>query len=242
MRKLWRDTRDATALRCGALLLVLAVSALPVQGRAQADSVLVLGDSILDWFDGTGASVPEQLEEQLGLPVENRAVGGAVFAARGPMDRLLGRDIRGQLPGGAWRAVVLDGGGNDLAQHCGCQACDAVLDALVTTDGRAGAIPDFVTRLRGRAEAVFWLGYYDVPTVGGPFGPCRADLAELETRLARMADGLAWVHYVDGGAVYDPDDLTLYDADLLHPSRKGALRLAAHLADRMRAVLAQRSQ
>lgn len=58
----------------------------------------------------------------------------------------------------------MDGGGNDLHDDCGCEACELVLDGLVSDDGRSGEIPDFVRRLLDDGPQVMVVGYYEIPS------------------------------------------------------------------------------
>lgn len=228
-------TAAVTGVR-GTLIRVSVMALTCVGGTATADpdEIVVLGDSILDWLYDSGDSISERLEDALDVPVDHRAIGGAVFHGHSLFDRLTGRDIRGQFPGGTWGAVVLDGGGNDLMQRCGCMACESELDALISEDGQDGSMPDFLLRLRDHTAHVYWLGYYQLPAAGGPFAECREELDHLDIRLRDAAASMDWVTYVSGRDVYDPEDASLYDPDLLHPSAKGAARLADHLADAIR--------
>lgn len=208
------------------LLILLLLIAAP----ARAENVLVLGDSILAWHRAAGQSVADQLAAAASLKVKNKSVPGARFSHSGVLAAATGFDIRRQMRRGKWDVIVLDGGGNDLMGECGCRACDAVLDQLISDDGRRGEIPSFVGRLAQSGARIYWLDYYDVPTVGGPFAPCADELAILSQRLQRLAPRLKAMTYLSGKAVIDPDDLSHYDRDRLHPSRKGAALLGRYLA------------
>ncbi len=218
-------------MRYVTLMRYLVLCFLLFAAPARADNVLVIGDSILAWHRASGQSVPDQLAAASGLTVTNRAVSGARFSHAGVIAAATGFDIRRQMRPGQWDAIVIDGGGNDLMGECRCSACGTVLDQLISADGRRGEIPSFVARLSQTTGArIFWLDYYAVPTVGGPFSPCRDELAILSDRLQRLAPRLPSMTYLTGKQVIDPDDLTLYDRDRLHPSRKGAALLGRYLA------------
>ncbi|WP_323768002.1 SGNH/GDSL hydrolase family protein [Antarctobacter sp.] len=208
------------------LLILLLLFAAP----ARAENVLVLGDSILAWHRAAGQSVADQLAAAAQVTVKNRSVPGARFSHSGGLAAATGFDIRRQLRRGDWDVIVLDGGGNDLMGECGCRACDDVLNQLISQDGRRGEIPSFVAKLAQSGARIYWLDYYAIPTAGGPFAPCVDELAILSQRLKRLAPLIGNMTYLTGKAVIDPDNLSHYDRDRLHPSRKGTALLGRYLA------------
>lgn len=213
--------------RCNMVRWVFILAMLALCSGASAETrVLVLGDSILAWNKSRGQSIPQLLNTVPGLSVESRAVSGAAFSG----SKLLRREIRSQLPRGRWDVIVVNGGGNDLAGECGCRACAATLNQLVSANGTDGEIPAFLDRLAARASRVIWLDYYPVSVRGGPFAPCIEELAVLEQRMQAAARLRPHVAFVDAGAVYDRRDLTLYTRDLVHPTPKGGARIATLLA------------
>ena len=208
------------------VLLFLLFVTLPLAAVAET-RVLVLGDSILAWNTLRGGSIPQQLNRYKGISVRNEAASGAVFSGS---KGLFGREITKQFPGGTWDVIVLDGGGNDLMRECGCGRCNAVLDQLVSPDGRSGEIPAFLDALAQRSTRIIWLDYFPTSVRGGPFAPCRDELAVLEQRMKTVARQRGKVTFVDAGAVYDPNDMSLYARDLIHPTPKGGGRIAKLLA------------
>lgn len=206
-------------------IFILALLALSSVAQAQT-RVLVLGDSILAWNKSRGQSIPQLLNTLPGLSVESRAISGAAFSGSRPFRR----EIRSQLPPGQWDVIVVNGGGNDLARECKCRSCETTLSQLVSPSGKTGEIPAFLDRLAGRASRVIWLDYYPVSVRGGPFAPCIEELAVLEQRMMAAARLRRHVEFVDAGAVYDRRDLSLYARDLVHPTPRGAARIATLLA------------
>lgn len=223
------DGYRSSSLGMRHLLILLLLIAAP----ARAENVLVLGDSILAWHRAAGQSVADQLAASTQVTVKNKSVPGARFSHSGVLAAATGFDIRRQMRRGDWDVIVLDGGGNDLMGECGCRACGAVLNQLISDDGRQGEIPSFVAQLAKSGARIYWLDYYDVPTAGGPFAPCVDELAILSQRLQRLAPRIQAMTYLSGKAVIDPDDLSHYDRDRLHPSRKGAALLGRYLAQKI---------
>ncbi|MEM9716344.1 MAG: SGNH/GDSL hydrolase family protein [Pseudomonadota bacterium] len=198
---------------------------------AQAQSVQVIGDSILVWNSWTDASVVDLLEAEFGGSVENNAASGAFLTNPNPLGRIFGYDIQIQYEPGEWDWVIVDGGGNDLIGECGCGLCDAVLEDLSSGDGRQGAMPELINQIRDDGSQVVLMGYYLTPTSGTEWVGCADDMTALNARYQAIADRDVDVYFFDPGTVIAREDLTLFDADLLHPSVKGSEILADAIAD-----------
>ncbi len=198
---------------------------------AAAQNILMIGDSILDWNRGTNQSVSDYLEQELGTNVVNKSVSGAHFSAQGALAKALRLDIRGQNEPGDWDIVILDGGGNDLGNECWCRQCDETISEMISDDGKNGSIPTFLRKLTGNGHRVIWLDYYRAPS-NSDFAPCTKAFEAFSKRLKKLQ--MAQVTIADAKSVYDPTDLSLFDDDLVHPSPKGAKRLATLLADVIR--------
>ncbi|MEM9855581.1 MAG: SGNH/GDSL hydrolase family protein [Pseudomonadota bacterium] len=211
-------------------LALLFASAAAAQERAR---ILVIGDSVMAW---NGArSIPATLAKTLGEAVRDESVSGAKFAHRfrmlvGPMD------IRAQVPRLDFDWIVLIGGANDLADDCACEACEATLDALISADARLGAIPDFAEEMRLRGMRLLWAHYYRSPDIGGPFEACGDEFDDLKARIDLLSAQSQGVYTVDLARIIDASDLSLYDADRVHPSPSGSERIGAHLAEVLRSL------
>ncbi len=203
------------------LLFLAACGALPERSERGA-KIIVLGDSVLAWNRGEGASVADVIEKRLGAPVLDASVPGAQMRVGG-VRGAVGFSIPGQYRRGAWDAVVMNGGANDLYRACGCDGCDAVLDRLVTQD-----YPAFLDRLGN--TPVYIVGYYgsagDRP---GAYGICNDELQVMERRLARLAATRPNVQVVvvRNAITGRP---ALYDDDRVHPSPAGSERIGTLVA------------
>jgi hypothetical protein len=210
--------------------LILA-ALLAFGGGALADDpldpgpILVLGDSILAWNAEVGASVADVIAAKLAVEVVQAAVPGArVLGGHDP--------VPGQYVPGPWRRVVVQGGGNDLVAECGCGACDAALDRLLTSDGAGGAIADLVARIRSDGAPVVLWSYYAMPDDAPfPFDRCNDELVEVHARLARLAARDDGIVLVDGREAVRPAQAHLYDRDRVHPSPAGSRAIGVQLAE-----------
>lgn len=211
-----------------ALMLTLLVGCGPAVDPE--GNIVAVGDSIFEWNADTGRSIPEVIAEARGQEVDNRAISGAMV--------LEGRDnIPGQLVGSGWDWLVMDGGGNDLNDLCGCGGCDSVLDALVSADGASGAVPDLVIPTAASGTRVAIVGYAGLPD-GAEFGfsECGEELEALSARYAALADATDGVIFVDARDVVTGDDAEMFDEDLVHPSVAGSEAIGLYVAAAMTAA------
>ena len=79
-RESWHHCRAPRWGMCALLLCLTAACGGRPALRADAE-ILVIGDSILAFHSFWGASVGDAVAEQMGVPVENRAVSGARFTS-----------------------------------------------------------------------------------------------------------------------------------------------------------------
>ena len=199
----------------------------PSSGNAR---IIATGDSMLAWNAGSGRSVVDALEQQLGARVVDRSVIGARYHYVLPISGSLGVRIGAQYVSGPWDWAVMNGGGNDLWLGCGCGKCDAQLDRLISPDGTSGTVVDMVTRARADGAQVVYVGYLRTPGKPSLIDHCRTWGQKYEARLARMAARDAGVTFVSVADVVPDGDLSFHDVDRIHPSPKGSAAIAARIA------------
>lgn len=206
-----------------AIFLLLLSGCVVFPERTDGDArILAMGDSVIAWNRDKGASVADMLEKQLGVPVVDASVPGAKMQ-QGGLRGAIGFSIPDQFREGAWDAVIVNGGANDLLSECNCNRCDAIIDRLVQRN-----YPALVNQL-GNTQ-IFIVGYYgaagDRP---GSFNGCNDELLEMERRLTSFASMRANVH-----VVRVRDAITgrpeRYDDDRVHPSPAGSLAIASLVA------------
>ncbi|MEM7738947.1 MAG: SGNH/GDSL hydrolase family protein [Deinococcota bacterium] len=201
----------------------------------ETSSILVLGDSIMEWNVEDEASIPDIMAQILDREVVNAAVSGARVSHPDSEAAAEGFDIRRQYLPDAWAWVVLDGGANDLGDECNCGECGQVLDELISADGRSGEIPSFILSLTKSNHQIMYVGYYDAPT-GGGFEQCQEEFVVLNGRVQTMAESLEDVFYISAGDVIDASNLELFDDDLIHPSIFGSDLIGEYIAETIKAI------
>lgn len=198
--------------------------------KDSAARILVIGDSMLAANRASGRAVADELEKSLGQEVIDRSVVGARYFYQLPISGSAGLRVTSQFRPGPWDWVVMNGGGNDLLFGCGCLICDGVLDRLVSADGRAGAIPAHVDRVRKTGAKVLYLGYLRNPGVMTPIKHCGPAGNELDRRLTLMARFDPGVTFIPMSDLVPRGDISFHQLDLIHPSFKGSAAIAERIA------------
>lgn len=215
-----------------ALALVVVLASL---GTASHQSrVLVIGDSLLAANRSVGGAVAQVLASKYGATVRDLSTPGAGHLFDLPILAEAGLRISAQVREGPWDTVVMSGGGNDLLFGCGCNDCRNVMDRLITSDGRGGAIPTLVAKLRAGGARVIYVGYLRTPGLTSPVEACGPLGDEMDHRLMHMAErdrGVSFVPLSD--LVTREGDRSYHAIDLVHPSVKGSEAIADRVADRM---------
>jgi acyl-CoA thioesterase I len=210
-----------------ALVLLMATASCAVGPQRPSGDILVIGDSVMAWNRGSGGDIGHVTGAELDRDVTNHSVVGAGIRSGGL--GLLARPIPAQLPAGRWNWVIMNGGANDLGSTCGCTRCDAVIDGLISKDGRTGDIPRLIAAARAQGAQVLWMGYYQTPS-NSLFAGCRPALIELERRIAFHAASQSGVYFVDAEDVMTPNRLDLLAGDRTHPSASGSLLIGRYLS------------
>ncbi len=235
--------RRSAIWRCTLIICAAWLTSCHIESRIVADkedgSILVLGDSVMEWNKEEDAAIADVIAAELGRAVVNAGVSGARLSM--PEDEAnlgaLGFDIRAQYRARGWEWVVMDGGANDLGDECGCGQCAATLNEMIGADGLTGQYPDFVRSVRADGSRVLLMGYYAAPQgADTAFTPCIDELTALNDRLAQMAAALDGVYYASATEAIDPADRTHYDRDLVHPSAEGSRLIGLQLAQAIRAA------
>lgn len=191
--------------------------------RVDTTGIQAIGDSIFDWNDRR--SIPQVVGDELDMSVVNNAIGGS---------KVIGDEgIPLQYEDGDWQWVLIDGGGNDLNEGCGCTndpVCNDIIDSIVVEDGRGGLIYDTIERITEDGHNIALVGYYEV-SVNSEFGNCNDELYILRQRYINLASLFETAIFVDPTEIVTPDMTEAYDDDLVHPSREGARIVGKFIAE-----------
>jgi len=215
--------------------LALLAACGPGFGKARCASspdadMLVMGDSILFYNAPSCASVGDVVAEELGRSVYIAAKTGAKV---NPDGAYVFGDIREQYVSNDWEWLVLNGGLNDMNQDCDCGPCGAVLDSIVTADGRRGDVPALIDKARADGARVALVGYAEVdPDAKWGFGACNDAILALEDRYRTLASQDEDVVFVDpSDAVSLEGTPDAYARDGVHPSEEGSAAMGRLVAE-----------
>ena len=220
-----------------ALILTLSL-ALPGHAADAPRTVLVVGDSLLDWHRTKGNAIPQVLARQTGWQVRSRAASGAKMYLTGAEENPRSV-IPAQYEKGAWDWVVINGGANDLLTKCGCSRCEKVISGILSKDGKTGIMADLVKRARGDGAQVVMVGYIGNPRLN-LFSGCRDDVLELVRRQKLLAARDRGVSYFSTRSVVEIKKRASFALDGIHPSQRSTKRIGAYLAHRLKQLDAQR--
>lgn len=223
------------------LLALLSLFALLSCGEMVTDQtkdarIFLMGDSMMAANRSSGKAVADEIERRLGQEVIDRSVYAARYFYYLPLTGAAGMRIGAQYQPGNWDWVVLNGGGNDLMFGCACGHCNAMVDRLISKDGRQGAIPQMVARIRKDGAKVIYSGYLRNPGLFTPVRACKPYGDELDRRLARLAaTDPKGIFFLPMSDLVPHGDPSLHQHDLIHPSPKGSAAIGARIAATIRA-------
>lgn len=188
--------------------------------------ILAIGDSFFEWHVGSQQSIPDEIAKSLSQTVSNQSMIGAVITGGDG-----GIDIKDQYARGDWDWVVMAGGGNDLNDKCSCNACDAVLDELISQDANSGAIPDLVTTMLNNGHSVVYMSYPVLPNDAQfGFNRCGDEFAELQFRVNQLALNTQNMWMVSASDVVPEGDSSYFEGDSVHPSVKATAAIGEYIA------------
>ncbi|WP_022703331.1 SGNH/GDSL hydrolase family protein [Pseudorhodobacter ferrugineus] len=196
--------------------------------------VLLLGDSMMASNSIQNQTVADGIESILREEVIDRSVPAARYFYILPISGAAGLRLDAQYRPGPWKWVVLNGGGNDLLFGGGCGTSTTQLDRLVSHDGKRGAIPDFVAKLRASGARVLYVGYLRNPGFTSPIKACGPAGNEMDKRLATMAALDKGVDFMALSDLVPHGDTSYHQFDRIHPSPKGSRAIAARIAQHIK--------
>lgn len=196
----------------------------------KAAKILAIGDSLMAWNMLAGRSIPQVVANALQEPVESRAVAGAHVIYNLPLTGAMGMRISSQFGRDTADWVLLTGGGNDLWLGCGCSRCQRRMDRMVSPDGKKGAMPDLVRRIRESGAQVVIIGYLRSPGWNSVIDHCRNEGDAYEARMRVMARQIEGVHFLSNADLVPEGDRSFHAPDGIHPSIKGSTAIGQRVA------------
>lgn len=219
---------------------IITVTALALIGCTESvpddtvTRILAVGDSLMATNGLSRQAISDVVEAELNEPVVDRSVLGARMLYALPISGSAGLSIPKQYRESEWEWVIMNGGGNDLWLGCGCSACDGKMNKLISQDGRKGAIPGMMNRLRKSGAQVVYVGYLRSPGVGSPIEHCRDEGDELERRVEQLAKLDPGIHFVSLADLVPHGDRTFHSIDMIHPSTKASEAIGQRVAEVIR--------
>jgi hypothetical protein len=192
--------------------------------------ILLLGDSMFAANTATNEGVADVIENTFGQEVVDRSVPGARYFHGLPISGAAGLNLPAQFRASDWDVIIVNGGGNDLLFGCGCGKCDGVLDRLISSDGRQGAIPAFVAKLRKTGAQVVYAGYLRNPGTTTMIKACGPAGNELDRRLGELDKLVPGMIFLPMSGLVPYGDLSYHQIDRIHPSRKGSREIGLTIA------------
>ena len=189
--------------------------------------ILAIGDSILEWNEWEQSSIPEIAGQLSNMTVKNAAVSGMAFLGEAP------DTIPSLYTPSNYKAVILNGGINDLQAGCTADGSMPVVDSIIAPSGQSGPMFDLVESITQSGAKVILVGYFEPYEY---FEGCVAEVVALNARYAALAQNNSAVTFVDTSSVITPTmNVQHYDADKLHPSVSGSAAIAQLVADALSA-------
>jgi acyl-CoA thioesterase I len=199
--------------------------------QGEEGSILAIGDSMLAWNLEEEQSIPEVVGRELDIEVHNVSVSGAYISSDDTDSH-----IPSQYDTGGWSWVVMNGGGNDLNDECGCGDCTENLNSILSEDGEEGELFDLVQQIVDDGSRVALVGYFSMPEQAEyGFSECNDELEILVERTSRMTEKLDGVLFLDSREVISYEETPeAYDEDFVHPSIEGGGLIGAEVAAMIR--------
>ncbi len=221
-------------LACLGLLIFLSCGDNDATSRRavpEGATMIVMGDSIMEWNIEEDASIPDVIGEKLDRTVYNAAISGAVL---GDAESVL--SIPNQYVTENWSWLILEGGANDFNNECGCDECGTVLDTIISEDSTSGILVNIASKALSEGARVMVVGYYEMPSdAKDGFEACNHWFEKQESRLRSLADTTERIWFVSMADVVTADNNETFDNDQLHPSIHGSRLAGEYIA---KAILA----
>ena len=111
-----------------------------------------------------------------------------------------------------------------------CILCNGKMNRLISSDGRKGKIPGFLSELRQSGAKVIFVGYMRSPGRSSPIEHCKDEGAELERRMTKLAALDGGLHYLSLRDLVPDGDGSYHTVDMIHPSIKASSQIGQMIA------------
>lgn len=192
-------------------------------------TLFAVGDSFLDFYAEEEQSIPHVAGKSLGLSVQNNSISGALVTGD--------NGIRTQFEEDAWPWVLINGGGNDANELCGCEmtCVEDVFNEIASPDGTAGELVYIIDNAIENGSKVAVALYMPVhPEAGEDFANCGPALEEMTLRYQRIVDARPEAILVNPMDIVSVDGTPeAYHEDKIHPSIDGSRMIGEYFAQQI---------
>jgi poly-D-alanine transfer protein DltD len=108
------------------------------------------------------------------------------------------------------------------------------MDRMISPDGRQGAVPDMIRRIRATGAKVLYIGYLRSPGWDSVIDHCRNEGDAYEARLNVMARQIDGVWFMSNADLVPSGDTSFHAPDGIHPSIKGSIAIGKRAAAMIR--------
>ena len=193
------------------------------------ETLFAVGDSFLDFYADEEQSIPHVSGETLGMRVQNNSISGALFTG----DNGIGT----QFEEAAWPWVLINGGGNDANELCGCEmtCVEGVLNEIASSDGTSGELVSIMDSAIANGSQVAVALYMPVhPEAGEDFANCGPALEAMTTRYQSIVDARPEAILVNASDIISVDGTPeAYHEDKIHPSIEGSRMIGEYIAQQI---------
>jgi acyl-CoA thioesterase-1 len=124
--------------------------------------------------------------------------------------------------------------GNDVNEKCDCNACENVLDELISLDGTKGEIPNLVDKMHLYGNNVVYVLYPKLPQdTKFRSGQCNDEFIQLTSRINQFALNTDNFWLVSADDVVPEGDASFFLDDKIHPSVKATQVIGQYVAQRI---------
>ncbi|MFT6301322.1 MAG: acyl-CoA thioesterase-1 [Granulosicoccus sp.] len=128
---------------------------------------------------------------------------------------------------------MINGGGDDVNDKCGCNACEAVIDELISVDATTGHLPSPVNQMQQNGNNVVFVTYPNI-AVGAEYGfdECVEEFIDVEYRINQFAVNTENFWLVLASDVVPTGEASSFVDNLVHPSTKSIKAIGTTIVER----------
>ena len=193
------------------------------------NTLFAVGDSYFDFYADEGKSIPQVAGDVLNMQVQNNSISGALITWED--------GIATQYEEEPWPWLLVNGGGNDANEICGCEiSCFTdVLQDIASEDGTTGELVSLIDTAISNGSNVALALYMPVsPEAGEGFSNCGPALELMTSRYQTLVDSRQKMILIEASDIISFEETPeAYHEDNIHPSIEGSRLIGEYIADKI---------